>query len=271
MIYKSYLLLISLIVGPVCYNVSYAQNRLVLTPGVMYFDYEETGDDGSFLDGETGPVPGVNAAVEIQYYPKFTGIVFGGYYSGTVDYDGHTQAGLPIQTKTKEDFFTLGVAAQFPVGNRQSELLLQTGYAFKRWERDIQSIGNVSGLFEIYAWQELSFGALVTIEAENNSRLNLYWGIFKTRNADIEINLSSDGYGRPVLPLGSSVGLELAAQWMSTKEVNNNVGFKLSYRNWKFGRSPDKTISGNSGNATVFEPMSETSNILFELVYFVPY
>jgi hypothetical protein len=263
-------IVVLLLFGFTLVGIVHADNRFVFYPGIMYFDYEETGDDGSFLNGETGPVPGITVALEHRFNPEVTGIVFGGIYTGTVDYDGQTQAGSPFQTDTQADFFTLGVAAQFPIKYFDNEISLIVDYTYMRWERDIQSRGLVSGLYEVYQWQELFIGAQFFFVEELKGRWSLFGGVFQTRNSEIEIDLVSDGYGKPRLSLGSDTGFELGAQWM---EVNNKskYGFRVSYKNWKFGRSANEISSGNGGSITIYEPKSETANIFFELIAVSPF
>ena len=266
MVNHKFKILLVLCVWLALVNTANADNLFTLSPGIMYFDYEETGDDGSFLDGETGPVYGVTAALEHSFSPKISGVVFGGIYTGTVDYDGQTQSGTPVKTDTQADFFTLGFAAQLPIKTGENNLTLITGYRYKRWERDIQSIGIVSGLYEVYQWQEVFLGAQLLLKYDTNSRISLYGGIFKTRNAEIEIDLVSDGFGKPRLSLGSDTGLEFGVQWMEARKNDRNYGVRLSYKSWKFGRSPNEISSGSSGSVIIHEPRSETANIMFELI-----
>jgi len=245
---------------------AYAESETELSPGLMYFNYEETGDDGSFLDGETGPVLGATFTWSHDLAQSFKGIIFGGIYTGTVDYDGHTQSGTPVQTDTQADFFTLGFAAQLPMQSTSNGLSLLLGYRFKRWERDIQSVGIVSGLFEVYQWQELSLGLQLFSNVDAKTQWRFYGGLFQTRNAEIEINLAAEGFGRPSLPLGSDTGLEAGVQYMGFGNNERDLGFRFSYRTWKFGRSPNEISSGPGGTVLIHEPRSETSIFLFEVI-----
>lgn len=260
--YKLYLVLLAFIMV----SDAYADNRFSVAPGLMYFDYEERGDDGSFLDGETGPVFGATVTLERNINYKDTAVLYGGIYTGTVDYDGHTQSGIPIQTDTKANFYTLGAAAQVPVEGQGNTLSVIIGYRLKRWERDIQSVGFVSGLYEIYQWQEFNLGAQYTLKQPDNTDWRFFAGLFRTQNANIKIDLSPQGYGKPELSLGTDTGLELSIQWMKVRPNNRDLAVKLSYKAWEFGRSPNELSSGPSGTVIVHEPKSETSTIMLELV-----
>ena len=256
-----------LVLGAALFNTVYADNRLVISPGVMYFDYEERDENGSFLDGETGPVLGVRAAVEWRLESNITGVVFGSIYSGTVDYDGHTQSGTPVQTDTDANYFTLGVAAKTPIQFSDFKTNINVGYAFKRWERDIQPIGVVSGLYEVYQWEEISLGADVLLVGPDSRQWNLYAGVFQTREPNIVINLEADGDGKPKLFMGTDTGMQFSAQWMGATKKTRDTGVKLTYKTWKFGRSNSQSISGGR---EITEPKSRTQLIFLELVMAIP-
>ena len=259
-------ILLFLFLGLANVGIANAENRVILSPGLMYFDYEERGDNGAFLDGETGSVLGATIALERSFNSKFSAILFGGIYTGTVNYDGHTQIGDPIQTDTQADFFTFGVEAQLPLAEFNKNFYLITGYRYKRWERDIQPVGSVSGLFEVYQWQEFSLGVQLFSNIVKSTQWSIFGGFFQTRNAEIEINLASEGYGKPSLSLGSDTGFEFGIQHMDFRNNEQDMGFRFSYRTWKFGRSPNEIASGSGGTVLIHEPRSETSTFLFEVI-----
>ena len=246
-----------------------AETRLIFQPGILYFDYEETTDSGRFLDGETGLVAGISAQLEYSYPSGATGIVHGGAYSGTVDYDGHVSpSGEPVQTDTDANFFTLGAAVLVPLDGPAARASLRLGFLKKRWERDIRPtvnplIGYVSGLYEVYEWEELSLGAVVTPVTSTIYRWRFYAGLFQTIDPRIKINLQARGDGEPRLYMGADTGLEFSAQWMGEEKGNWKTGLQFSYKAWRFGKSNTESISGGR---SVTEPRSRTHLWLFEFV-----
>lgn len=252
---------------------AYAESRLMFLPGVFYFDYEETAEDGSFLDGETGPVPGISAQLEYQFASGIGAVVHGGIYSGTVDYDGHAEpSGEPATSKTDAKFFSLGALALFPKQKGEFDLQFLMGYQIRRWERDIQptvvpGLGFVSGLYEVYEWEELSMGFEVTVDKKNVQQWKFYAGVFQTRNPEITIDLTADGDGEPRLFMGTDIGYQLSVQRLT--KINNklDLGARLSYKTWRFGRSNSQPISGGR---LVTEPDSRTNLIMLEFVLAIP-
>lgn len=246
-----------------------AETRLIFQPGIVYFDYEETTDNGIFLDGETGPVAGLSLQLEHGFSIGMTGIIHGGAYSGTVDYDGHVSpSGEPVQTDSDANFFTLGAAVLVPLDDPAAGTSFRLGFIYKRWERDIQPtvsplVGYVSGLYEVYEWEELSVGAVVTPAASDLQRWRFYAGLFQTVNPRITINLRARGDGKPRLYMGTDTGMELSAQWMGQEKGNWMTGFQFSYKTWRFGKSNTQAISGGG---SVTEPRSRTHLWLFEFV-----
>lgn len=246
-----------------------ADTRLVFLPGVLYFDYVETASDGTFLDGETGPVPGLSMQLEYQGSSTVTAILHGGIYSGMVDYDGHASpSGIPVQTETKANFFNLGAFALFPLEGSSVKTNFVIGYQVRRWERDIQStvspsIGRVAGLFELYEWEEFSLGTEIHLDEQFSQQWSFYVGLFQTWDPRIKINLESSGDGKPKLYMGSDTGFEASAQWMIKAQGQWYTGWKMTFKHWQFGQSNTAQISGGR---TIFEPNSETKLLMLELV-----
>ena len=247
-----------------------AETRLVFFPGVFYFDYEETTSNGTFLDGETGLVPGLSAQLDYQTSSQITAILHGGIYSGEVDYDGHASpSGTPVQSKTKANYYNIGVAALFPIEEMPLKTNFSVGYQLNRWERDIQStvspfVGYVSGLYEIYEWEELSMGVEIHLKERFSQQWSLYAGTFQTLDPRIKIDLESSGDGKPKLYMGSDTGFELSVQWATSAGNKLQTGWKMSYKQWRFGKSNSLPISGSR---TIVEPDSESSLLMLELVF----
>lgn len=246
-----------------------AQNQLLLLPGILYFDYEETAEDGSFLDAETDPISGLSAEYKFQHASGIRGVIHGGMYTGNVEYDGHAYpTGQPVTTYTKTNIFNLGAIASFPLQDSASTVYFNIGYEFRRWERDIQPtvdpvIGQVSGLYEVYEWSEFSMGLELNLNDALKNQWTFYAGAFRTINPRIEIDLSANGNGKPRLYMGSDLGVELSAQWLAARKSRSQAGAKLSYKHWRFGQSNSEVLPDNS---VVTEPRSRTHIIQLEYI-----
>jgi len=246
-----------------------ADNRLSVLPGYYYFNYKETTDNGSFLDGETGPLYGVSAQFDYIDDTGITSILQGGIYDGKVNYDGHAYpSGVPITSQTNTNLYYLGALMVFPLQASGVRTGISLGYQLRRWERQILStyspvVGRVSGLYEVYEWVEISIGAEVHLQEQYSQQLSFYAGVFQTRDPEIEINLVADGDGKPRLDLGTDTGYEFSAQWMGKLKSDSYAGFKASFKSWNFGRSAnERTTTGRN----IFEPNSRSRLFMLEFV-----
>lgn len=264
---------ITALLAACCYLVSnsnaQAESQFSLMPGMFYFDYEETAEDGSFLDAETDPVPGLSAEFEYLYLSGVRGVIQGGVYTGNVDYDGHAYpSGQPVTTYTKTKIFHLGAIAKFPLQRSPLQTYFNIGYEFRLWERDIQPtfnpvIGQVSGLYEVYEWNEYSMGFELHFNNASRSQWILYAGAFQTINPRIEIDLTADDNGKPRLYMRSDLGYRFSVLWMQAEKSRSSAGVKLSYKFWRFGQSNSEVLPDNS---VVTEPRSRTHIIQLEYI-----
>lgn len=246
-----------------------ADSQFSLMPGILYFDYEETAEDGSFLDAETDPLAGLSLKIENKYVSGIRSVIHGGIYSGNVEYDGHAYpSGEPVTTYTRTRIFHLGASVKFPLQYSPLATYFNVGYQLRRWERDIRPtvdpvIGQVAGLYEVYEWGEYAMGFEIYIGDSHKNQWILYAGAFQTIDPQIEIDLSANGNGKPRLYMGSDTGLQLSAQWMGARKSLSRTGVRLSYKFWRFGQSNSETLPNND---VVTEPRSRTHILQLEFV-----
>ena len=252
------------------FSEAYSQpNSFSISPGIRFFDYAEYGDDGSFLDGEKGPVLGVGGALEHHVNNGVSISVFGDVFAGTVDYDGHLQSGFPLTTDTDELFYSLGFGVRSPRIALDNKVSFFLDIVYQAWERDILPTSISTRLFEIYEWWEFSIGAEYLIVMEQAKRLSVFARAYQIFNPTMQVDLVSDGYGKPTLDLGEHIGGEIGFQQMIHYTHKHQVALLGAYKFWRFGRSDDMTVirDDNLAAQTIHEPRSETNNITFQVIF----
>jgi hypothetical protein len=114
--------------------------------GVVHRRLVERAEDGIRLVEETGPM--LRLAVDTQLRLAGGGALraTAGAAAGRLDYDGHTQAGVPLTTATRHQDLDLAVGWRPLAPAAWGEAWLVLGVLQQR--RTIQSTGNVAGLVE---------------------------------------------------------------------------------------------------------------------------
>lgn len=243
--------------------ISIAQPSVTIAPSLMDFDYVEYDDNGNFLDGEKGVIPGIELGFSfIQPETQF-GFVFAfKHFAGDVDYDGHIQSsdaeldGLPLETKTNEDVteFYFGLTKGVVEG-----LFLEAGFSIKEWDRDIQGKfiddpkpAFVSGLYEVYEWNQFSIGGKVERKIYGEHYLNFKIAYLKIIDPKMKL------FGS-VYKLQAKSGSMLEAGWQYRLDSQKTVGLVGNITKWEFGRSP--VVNG------FYEPDSESEMRTLKLTF----
>lgn len=243
-----------------------AANRISLQPGILQFQYEETDNDGSFLDGETGVIPGFKATVNVRATNN-SELVFGiSQYSDDVKYNGQTQAGFPHQTRTDEMLRSLSAAIVLSLPELNGSLYLKAGVGRGEWERDIMPANGVSGLYERYSWYELNAGLGWLIYRSDAEEYRVYATMSRTVKPRIKVDLTPWDYGKPSLELKERSGFEIGTDWIYSINNRWQFGMALSYKIRRFGHSNEITLVNGMGASTIMEPDSETKLTSFQLM-----
>ena len=231
---------------------------------LMYFDYEETGIAGDTLNQETGYIPGFSIGASRPWLNTDHSIEFS-LYGGSVDYDGQTQSGQPHQTTTEQTIYRflyrLGWSPQDTDGGFYGEIYWQ------QWDRDIQPNNGVSGLFERYQWWSIEAGVEVPLVRKNRHDLLLELGVLTTFNGTLLVDLSSAGYGEPLLDLGNGAGFASELRYAFNQNDSGSFHFGIAYKTWEFGRSNSVTVSNGIDFITITEPDSRTAQTTFFASY----
>lgn len=252
-----------------CHGISLAgEKTLSLAPGMRLFDYAEYDDNGAFLDGESGPVLGLDVTYAYLLQNKSKAFLDIGVFSGEVLYDGQTQGGSPAVTTTDQSFYSFGVGFEAPLISPKERLKAFASLRYEKWERDILPTSLTAGLFEVYEWWEMSLGLDVGLYKNKTEQLSMYTRVFAISNALMTVHLN--GYGTPELELGNKGGGEIGVRWMQRLSARRALGLSFGYKAWSFGRSADKTVLPNNGGPvqTIHEPRSQTNTTTVKLIFF---
>jgi len=218
---------------------------------VMDFQYKEFSDQGELLDREDGPVPGVRLGLSSQYGSLLIGAEFT-YQAGRVDYDGQLQDGTPHKTRTDETFIDASLTLGRYVGPRSK---VHLGAGFHQWGRDIQPSGDVSGLFERYAWIYVLLGGEQLLWQNGKHQLSLNAQMTYPVNPTMTLNVA--GAGDVSLALGSQPGFRLLVPWRIRLASGRQLEVAPYYEYWQLGRSQGI----RAGGWIIYEPRSETGNL----------
>ena len=243
-----------------------------LGAGFMDFNYAEYDDDNIFLDGETGFIPGVVHKLKLKSEKNYTEFVAQAY-ANTIEYDGQTQGGTPL--KTKSDAVILDT--HFKFGLRLSRARNHGPYAgigFRYWLRHIRSGRDingdaVAGLLEQYHWSYGLLGYTGNFHVSENMTLGFDIRHTYMFNGKMDINfLGYKDYDNTQVNLGNRAGLRLALP-VNTKIGSHDLILSPYYEILDIGKSNSVrvTVDGVPTGNPIHEPRSETRNMGIELTW----
>lgn len=264
---KHFIYNIILISGMMFSHVSVAElAEYYFGGGLMKFNYAEYTDNNVLLDGETGLIPGIVLKRKQKYQHSYIELV-GQLHANTIKYDGQTQAGTPLQTKSDaiilDTFFRSGLYVD--AARNHSPYI---GLGFRYWLRNIRPgydiDGNsVAGLLEEYYWNyllvgyEANFAVTDTVEMGFDIRSTLML------NAKMDVDfLGYKNYDNTQVNLGNESGIRFAFP-IKIKMRRHSLIMAPYYEIIDIGRSNNvRVTSGGVPTETViYEPRSETRNI----------
>jgi hypothetical protein len=234
--------------------VAHAQTDVQVSAGVMGFNYKEYDDRGVLLDREDALLPGISG--ELGHRVGAWRIsASGSFFSGSADYDGQTQAGVPAKTDTDERFWSAGVRLERRLELGTASLSPYLGLAYHEWRRDIKNgrtVNNtpVSGLLEVYSWKTAELGALLVFNTRwEGVEIALDARVFQTFAPELQVRLP--GATRDtIFDLGEETGGRLALLGTYPLKPRLHLRLEAFYERWSFGRSP--VVNG------FLEPRSDT-------------
>jgi hypothetical protein len=220
---------------------------------LLNFHYAEHDVDGNLLDYEKGFLPGFAAEVTRTENDWFvTGKL--DYHTGDVQYDGHTQTGIPVITHSDAiilDVF-LQVGHQFRVGGRPS-YSLYGGVGHHYWHRAIRSTGTISGLTETYRWDYAALGWDHVLDESDHQIWKIDLRIQRALSPSMEFNTVN-------FPLAERNGARIAFPWSRSLQKKQRLNIEPYYERWELGHSPNREVVLNGKTASAYEPDSVTNN-----------
>jgi hypothetical protein len=246
------------LLGPLASNAQPEEgSEIEIGAAVLNFGYKEFDYSDKLLNREDGNLPGATLRLSHSRKPLlFAGDVY--YYGGDVAYDGQTDTGIPVTTRTGEKILDTAVRAEYWLA-RPGELnhALYAGAGYHRWQRDIRptytATGQpVSGLFETYQWWFAFVGAKLTLSESPKVRWLLDTRVVRLIHPSITVE-SNGLYDNARLDLGERWGGRLALPWRYT--MSRTAGLTVEPFVESFGLGRSTTAVG-----TVSEPRSETRN-----------
>jgi len=226
-----------------------------------YFHYEEQNTQGHRLNREEGHING--ASISFGYQPtgntefKLTHErVF-----GEVKYEGFTQSGSGLSTKTKEKFNLSSIRFKQYLGNINGltglNWYISTALNHRGWERKIQPSSAALGLNENYSWNELdlSIGGDYKISAKSmlTSKIGTVFGF----NEKIDVDLSEIGAGKPSFQFGKVRGKNFNFGYKYLLNAISTISLLVSYQYWHFERSNVHSINLGPRKINLTEPESD--------------
>jgi hypothetical protein len=149
-------LLVVFLLGVLCTATQAApySNNTRIALSLMDFGYKEFDDNDVILNREDGYLPGFTLSVDapISRWSLTTELSL---YAKDVLYDGQTQSGIPLQSRTDETIFDVSLMLSKELaGKSLSPEQLYYGLGYRHWRRDIRDTRTaagapVSGLLEI--------------------------------------------------------------------------------------------------------------------------
>jgi len=247
--------------------------------GLLKFDYAEYNDSNVFLDGETGFIPGIVLKRKQHYQRSYIELV-GQLHANTIQYDGQTQGGTPLQTKSDAVIFD----THFKLGIHFSEVRdhgVYAGLGYRYWFRNIRSgydiNGNpVAGLLEHYYWLYGLFGYTANFMVSENVKVGFDIRQTNMINAKMDIDfLGYCDYDNTSVNLGNKSGTRFAVP-IHVKMKNSSLSVSPYYEVLDIGKSNTVMLTRNGSlvdcNADGYfdgalEPRSETRNIGIEVTW----
>lgn len=231
---------------------------------VAQFHYEEFLND-AVLDRETGALPGFVAALG---YARGRWQAHGrlAYHRGTVDYDGQTQSGVQVLSRSDAailDFSVRGGYRLAAIGPWRSSVYGGLGY--RHWERDIHSTSQAIGVSEVYRWGYGFVGGTLGRAVGAHGTLTLDARVTRSFAAQVGVNFGGQFDGQ-TLGVGDGFAGRLGLRF--DYPLSRGWGLKAGpyVEWWNLGQGASRPLTqGRVTVGSVFEPRSETRVIGFEV------
>jgi hypothetical protein len=230
-----------------------------LAAAAMDFDYKEYAHNAR-LDHEDGTLYGLAGGVQAGW----NALLFEGelsWFGNDVNYEGQTQGGTPVQTRTDEKILDGQARAGWRF-RRQEKLQYQFygGLGYRDWQRDIKSTPTAAGVRETYTWWYGLLGGRGLYRADHRTTWLAEVQFMRPFDPEIKVDFKDD-LDDTRLDLGSESGVRLSLAWQRDLESGWRLEIVPFYTAWDIGRSENRPLKQNGVVVgTVFEPRSEIRN-----------
>jgi len=232
--------------------------------GLMHFELEEFNRQDDKLVKESGWLPGIDAAVSAEIN-QLRARMRASYYSGDIDYDGQTQSGAAIDSSSDQKIWDISALAAYRLPfSSTPRTSLYAGGGYRHWQRDIQSVGSISGLDETYRWWSAQTG--LNLEWRRGANLWVLDGRL-TRTLDPRVDVDfHHTFDTANLDLGARWGWITELVWRYRLSPRLSAGLKAFYESWELGKSGLETLTVDGAAAgSVFQPRIENRNYGFSV------
>jgi hypothetical protein len=236
--------LVTFAVGPL-YAGEYAHS-LEASLKYQYFDYKEKVDE-PLKSNETGFLPGLHVSYSYQGVnnPLYGKFIFE-YTDAKTDYDGSTQAGMPIKSKTNNRFNTwegnIGYTFKAQPGVLPADITFYTGFGYRYWNRGLDGQLPYS---EEYSWKYIPVGLRGTFRINEKWTGEVNVALWIMFDSEIQVNFSDldPNFNNPKQSLGNDLGwkIEVPFDYMLLKHWSLELA--PSYEFYAFGKSDPFTIT----------------------------
>ena len=255
-------LLVALLIS--CASDAHADYQFAVNLEGLYFNYEEADETGP-LNEETGWLPGLSLEINRTLGSYRLGLD-AGLYSGSVAYDGQTQSGADLQTRTEQEIYRVAGYLRWQPPESWYGLYAKLGYW--QWERDIQATPGTLGLSERYHWQFIEAGLSAKLWQSDERSLSLDIGYAHIYDAGLEVDLRPFGFGQATLEMGdASRGVVTRLGFIQPWNNSHHLELALTHQYWNFKQSEPETLSNGTNAITVREPESRANHIFISLSY----
>jgi hypothetical protein len=256
-------------------NTSAFNNRngsITIGPSLLSFRYQEFNQDDQLINKETGILAGVSGGIGYTR-SKWQAQLAGSYHTGTVDYDGQSQAGTPLKSRSDANILD-GYAIlrrQLKVNTRP--LALYGGFGYHYWRRNIRptTIGTgqtINGLLEFYDWTYWLFGINTQVLQSNADELTFDLRFMRMQDSNLEVDfMGLNDFDNAHLNLGEAWGSRVSLSWQKRTGSGSFLIVEPYIELIDINRSAPvhATINDNPTTSTITEPRSETHNVGLKL------
>lgn len=234
---------------------------------LVHFDYREFDRDDRELNAEDGFVPGIRFHTAGQLGATRVRIE-ASLHDGSVRYDGETQRGDPLGSRTETRFLGLSGRLGWRLAAIPGHWHGFVHAARREWRRDIQDSGDVQGLNERYRWSEIGAGLRYGPQSAATGRWQHAAAVtlFAVVDGSVRVALAElDGrdWDDITLDLGDAAGVRLRYRASRSLGGNRRLYIEPYAGYWEFDRSPTRTIraDGRATGARIAEPSSRSRRV----------